>query len=102
MIHVIATVELNEGKLEAFLGEFRQVMPKVLAEHGCIEYGPAVDLPTGLAAQGGARPGTVTIVERWSDLPALEAHLCAPHMAAYRVRVKEFVKAVKLQILQPV
>ena len=102
MIHVIATVELNDGKLEAFLAEFRRLVPQVLAERGCLEYAPAVDVPTGLAAQGGARPNTVTVVERWTDLPALEAHLCAPHMVEYRPRVKEFVKGVKLQILQPV
>lgn len=102
MIHVIATVELNEGKREAFLGEFRQLMPQVHAEHGCLDYGPTIDLATGIPAQGDPRVNTVTIIERWADLPALEAHLQAAHMVEYRGRVKDFVKSVKLQVLQPV
>lgn len=102
MIHVIATIELNAGKADSFLAEFRRLVPLVLAEQGCLDYGPAVDLPTGIAAQGGVRTDTVTVVERWSDLPALEAHLKAAHMAEYRGRVKDFVRGVKLQILKPV
>lgn len=44
----------------------------------------------------------MTIVERWESLDALKAHLEAPHMLEYRQKVKDFVKEVKLQILQPV
>ena len=102
MIHVIATIELHDGKKNAFLAEFRALVPTVMAEEGCIEYSPTVDVPTNIPAQGGERLDVVTIVERWRDLPALEAHLSAPHMAAYRVRVRDFVKSVKLQILRPV
>ena len=38
MIHVIAEIETTEGKREAFLEEFRKVVPLVLEEAGCIEY----------------------------------------------------------------
>ena len=34
MIHVIATIELNAGKRESFLAEFKKVQPKVRAEDG--------------------------------------------------------------------
>ena len=57
LIHVIAIVELHAGRREAFLAEFRKVVPLVLAEEGCIEYGPTVDLPTGIPAQHAAAPG---------------------------------------------
>ncbi len=101
MIHVIATVELVEGRREAFLEEFRKVVPLVRAEAGCLEYGAAVDLATGIAAQAPPRPDVVTVVEKWESVAALQAHLAAPHMAAYRPRVKEFVRATRLQVLQP-
>jgi quinol monooxygenase YgiN len=101
MIHVIATVELAVGKRDDFLQEFRRVTPQVRAEEGCLEYGPTVDLATDLAAQLPPRPDVVTVVEKWRDLPALQAHLVAPHMAAYRERVKELVKRVTLQVLRP-
>lgn len=102
MIYVIATIEVVAGRREDFLHEFRAVVPKVRQEQGCLEYGPTVDVPTGIAAQGGARDNVVTIVERWTDVAALEAHLLAPHMIDYRGRVRELVVGSRLQILQPV
>lgn len=101
MIHVIATIEVVEGARDAFLNEFRRLMPKVHAEEGCIEYGPAVDVAAGIAVQSPLRPGTVVVLEKWSDVGALKKHLAAPHMADYRERVKTFVRSVQLQILEP-
>src|SRR5438270_518071 len=101
MIHVIATIELNPGTREAFLAEFRRLTPLVRAEAGCLEYGAAVDYPTPIPVQQLAGADTVVVVEKWESVAALEAHLKAPHMADYRPRVKDFVRAVRLQVLQP-
>lgn len=101
MIHVIATIEVAPGQREAFLKEFRHLVPQVRAEAGCLEYGPAVDVTTGIAAQGTPRENVVTVVEKWSDLDALRAHLVAPHMEAYRPRVKHLVRSTTLQVLEP-
>jgi quinol monooxygenase YgiN len=43
----------------------------------------------------------VTVVEKWRDLPALEAHLVAPHMTPYRAKVKPIVIGTTLQVLEP-
>ncbi len=102
MIHVIAAVELAAGTREAFLAEFRKNVPLVRAEAGCIEYGAAVDVPSGVPVQIPVRDNVVTVVEKWDSLAALQAHLKAPHMLAYRERVKDFVSRVQLQVLQPV
>ena len=102
MVHVLATIRLNPGVRERFLGEFHRIVPDVHAEDGCLEYGAAVDCPTGIGAQPPVRPDVVVVVEKWRDVAALEAHLAAPHMTAYRARVKDFVTAVELQVLQPV
>ena len=101
MIHVIATIELAEGRREDFLREFHQLVPQVRAEQGCLQYGPTVDVDSGIAAQGPARENFVTVVEQWENLEALEAHLAAPHMNAYRETVAEMVRGMSLQILQP-
>jgi len=101
MIHVIAVVEVHAGKRDAFLAEFRQIVSAVRAEKGCIEYGAAVDLPTKIGRQAPVRENVVTIVEKWDDVAALEAHLNAAHMATYRERVKDFVVSGKLHILDP-
>jgi len=101
MIHVIATIYLKPGKLEAFLAEFKRIVPAVHAEAGCIEYGPTIDIDSGMSVQGPIRESVVVIVEKWESLESLHAHTHAPHMAEYRVRVKDFVDTVTLQILTP-
>jgi quinol monooxygenase YgiN len=101
MIHVIATVSLAPGTRARFLEVFNANVPAVHAEDGCIEYGAAVDLPSGHPAQAPARPDTVVVVEKWRDLDALRAHSAAPHMAAYRVKAKDYIVSVALQILEP-
>ena len=101
MIHVIATVNLSDGTREKFLQEFHQVVPLVLQEEGCIEYGPAVDVETNISVQAASRENTVTIIEKWESIESLEAHLIATHMLEYRSKVKPFVKDVDLRILQP-
>ena len=101
MIHVLATIELADGKREEFLKEFQQLVPKVLAEEGCIEYGAAVDMPTSLPAQTPPSENAVTVVEKWESIDALEAHLVAQHMLDYRTKVKSLVTGITLRILKP-
>jgi quinol monooxygenase YgiN len=101
MIHVIATITLAEGTRERFLEAFNRIVPPVRAEDGCLAYGAAVDLATGLPAQPPLRPDTVVVVEAWRDLDALRAHLVAPHMTPYRAEVKPFVASLALQVLTP-
>jgi quinol monooxygenase YgiN len=101
MIHVFATVELADGKVPEFLTELNKVVPLVRAEKGCIEYGPAIDIASGIPIQAPVRENTVVIVEKWSDLESLKAHLVAPHMKAYRAAVKGIVRGMTVQILKP-
>jgi quinol monooxygenase YgiN len=101
MIVVIATIEVNEGRRDAFLAEFHRIVPLVRTEAGCREYFPTVDAAAEFGVPTALRPDVVTIVEKWDSLDALRAHLGAAHMIEYRVRVKDLVKGVKLQILQP-
>jgi len=101
MIHVLATIELQPGTRDQFLAEFHKVMPAVHAEAGCIEYGPTIDAVTPITQQQPLGANVALIVEKWDSVEALQAHLVAPHMTAYRERVKPFIANVRLQILQP-
>ncbi len=101
MIQVIATIELAAGRREDFLAAFRQVVPKVLQEKGCLEYGPMIDVPTSIGMQPAARENVVAVVEKWESVSALEAHLTAPHMLEYRKAVKEMIVGSELRILKP-
>ena len=101
MIHVIAAIEIEPGKRAEFLKIFNANVPNVRAEEGCIEYGAAVDVMTDIAVQVPMREHVVTVVEKWASLAHLKAHLVAPHMTAYREKVKGMVKGASLQVLEP-
>jgi len=101
MIHVVATITVKPGQRDRFLAEFHSIVAPTLAENGCLRYQPTIDIsPRIHAKQVAERPEVVTIIEAWRDIPALEAHLTAPHMAAYRERVKDMVISGALQITQ--
>ena len=101
MIHVIATIELKDGKRDEFLAIFREIVPAVRQEAGCLDYGPTIDFETTLEAQPPVRDNVVTVVERWESMEALEAHLIAPHMLTYRAKVKDIVQTTRLRIVEP-
>lgn len=101
MIHVIAIIDLNPGTRDLFVGEMKKIVPLVKAEKGCLEYGPAVDLPSGSVDQPPLRENTVIVIEKWADLDVLNAHRNAQHMIDFRPKVKTYVKSIQLQILAP-
>ena len=84
MIHVIAILTAQPGQRAAVLDAFRANVPAVLAEDGCIEYGPTVDAPGGTPLG----PDTFVVIEKWASPEALAAHAKSPHMAAYAAQVK--------------
>lgn len=99
MIHVIAEIEVREGTRDAFLQEFRRIVPIVRDEDGCIEYGPALDGASDVAAA--PRPNIVTVIEKWTNDAALKAHLKAPHMVEYRKRAAAAMVGVTIRVLEP-
>ncbi|HKK99352.1 MAG TPA: putative quinol monooxygenase [Desulfotignum sp.] len=101
MIHVIASIQIKEGKVSRFLEIFRSNMPAVLKEKGCIEYVPGVDIPTDLPPQE-KKDHVVTVIEKWNSLDDLKAHMSAPHMLAYKEKTKTIVEKTSVRILKPV
>ena len=101
MIDVIASIRLRPGRRNDFLSILSANVPDVLAEDGCIDYYPAIDVESGVAVQE-KDPDGVTVVEKWRDVPALQAHLKAPHMLAYRAKVADMVEGVSLKVVQRV
>lgn len=101
MIHVIAVVTAKPGKREEVLKHWRQIVPAVRAEKGCIEYGAAVDADPALPVQTKYGPDTFVVVEKWESMDALRAHAAAPHMAAYGVKTKELLASRAIHILNP-
>lgn len=97
-MYVIAAIEVKPGMRDAFLAEFRKLVPLVHAEDGCIAYEPTLDLPTGLPPQE-LNPNVVTIMEQWESVEHLKKHLAQPHMAAYKEATKDMTVGLKLKVL---
>jgi quinol monooxygenase YgiN len=60
-----------------------------------------VDLADKLGFQTEVGPDTFVVVEKWTDASALQAHLSAPHMAAYGAAVKDLVAGRVIHVLSP-
>ena len=101
MICVIATIETAAGRRDDLLAVLQTLVPKVLAEKGCIEYAPMIDTPSGIGVQGPIRPNVVTMVEKWQSLAALEAHLNMPHMATFFAQTADMGLSLTIQVLKP-
>ncbi len=99
MINVIASVRVKTGSLSDFLEIFKAIMPTVREEKGCIEYFPAVNIDAKLPPQI-LDENVVTVIEKWESLEALRDHLGAPHMLAYREKVKDIVTGLSLKVLR--
>jgi quinol monooxygenase YgiN len=99
MVYVLASIRVKPGRRSDFIKVFKANMPAVRAEKGCIGYFPAVDIDAKLSRQV-LDENIVTIIEKWENLEALHDHLNAPHMLAYREKVKDLVESSTLKILQ--
>ena len=98
MINVIASIHIKEGRVSEFVEIFKANIPNVLEEKGCLEYAATIDVPTGLPPQV-LDENVVTIIEKWSRVADLQAHLITPHMLAYRKRVEDIVDKLSLKVL---
>lgn len=101
MIHVLAIITTKPGLRDAVLKIFHANVPAVLAEQGCIEYGPAVDADGIGPIQTKLGPDTFVVIEKWATAAALAAHAAAPHMAAYGAKTREMVASRIIHVLSP-
>jgi quinol monooxygenase YgiN len=101
MIHVLAIITTKPGKRDAVLEIFHGNVPTVLAEKGCIEYGPAVDAQGIGPIQTKLGPDTFVVIEKWESPEALAAHAAAPHMVAYGAKVRDMVASRVIHVLSP-
>jgi len=99
MIHVIASICIEPGRLNDYLAVLKDFLPAVRKEKGCIAYVPAVDIDAKMPVQV-VDNNVVTILEKWKGLEELHAHLGSPHMKDYRDKVKNLVESVSVKALR--
>jgi len=101
MVHVLAVITAKPGRRDDILAAFRANVPAVHAEDGCIEYGATVDTEGVGDFQTRFGEDTFVAVEKWTSLAALEAHIAAPHMAAYGAKTKDMIASRIIHVLSP-
>lgn len=101
MVRVIASIRVKQGALEEYVALFKENVPNVLAEDGCVEYSPCVDADTGWKTQA-LDACRMTVVEKWESMNALQAHARASHMAAFREKAGHLVEGITLQVVADV
>lgn len=71
---VIAHIHARPGRADLVLAELRKLIEPTLRERGCVQY----DLH-----RDNADPGHFLFYETWESRELWQAHMAAPHLAAY-------------------
>ena len=98
MIRVVAIITCKPGRRDEVLAAFREIIPAVHAEKGCIEYGATLDTDGGPFAKFG--PDTFVVIEKWESMDHLKAHGASEHMKAYGAKNKDLVAERAVHVLQ--
>jgi quinol monooxygenase YgiN len=102
MIRVVAFVTAKPGRRDEALAAFREVLPLVRAEAGCIEYQPTLDADGFGNVQTQAGADTFVVIETWESAEALKAHMATAHMKAYAAKTKDLLANNAVHMLAPV
>jgi quinol monooxygenase YgiN len=82
MINLIVTQRVHPGMEQAFEEIARQLTANTLAkDEGCLRY----------EWHRAESPQTYVLIERWTELAAVKAHLKAEHMASLMPKYRECV-----------
>jgi quinol monooxygenase YgiN len=101
MIHVIAVITAKPGQRDKVLAAFKDNVPAVRAEKGCIEYGATVDTDVFGSFQAKFGDDTFVVLEKWESPDALKAHAATPHMKAYGAKTKEMIANRAVHVVSP-
>ncbi len=99
MIHVVAVIKAKPGQRGAILAAFKDNVPAVHAEQGCIEYRPVIDADNAGPIQTEIGADAFMVIEKWETMDDLAAHAKSAHMAAYAQKVKSMIADRSVHVL---
>ena len=78
MIIITGTAQVHPDQRDAAISAAQDMRKHTIDEPGCIDYRfwSATD-----------DPNAILLFEQWEELPALQAHLTAPHTAAFLTQI---------------
>ncbi len=100
-VNVIAMIEAKPGMRSEVLQLFKENVPAVLAEQGCIEYTAVIDTEGVGGFQAKIGENSFAVVEKWESMDALMAHAVSDHMKAYGAKTKDMIENRAIHILSP-
>lgn len=92
MIHVIATLRIMPGSLDAVVAAATPCITATREEAGCRRYDLLVDVLDDTR---------VTFVEAWESRAALEAHFASLHIAEWRAGLAPYLASASIEIIHP-
>ncbi|WP_136681196.1 antibiotic biosynthesis monooxygenase [Neptunomonas sp. XY-337] len=101
MLHLVATITAKPGQKQQVLDALLDIRDDVLAEAGCYQYLPTIDMADTVARQAAQRMDTITLLEQWESLDHLEGLFQTAHLKAFQQTVEPWLESVSLQLLQP-
>jgi quinol monooxygenase YgiN len=102
MIHVVAVITAIPGQRDALIAAYKENVPNVLAEAGCIEYAGVVDVEGFGRAATPMGPDAFVVIEKWESADALKAHAVAPHKATFGAKIEAITESRAIHILAEV
>jgi quinol monooxygenase YgiN len=99
VLNVLAIVTAKPGQKSAILEQYRRIVRTVRMEHGCLEYGSAVDYRCFGPPQTPMGDDVIVIIEKWTTAEALRAHAASTHMTAYAAATKDLIASRIIHVL---
>lgn len=91
MIIVAGKITVDPQHVKDFMRAVAKLEPVVRTEDGCLYYALALD---------DEKSGHVTVLERWRDEDALNAHLATPPVKAFLDEVSGFVAGMDVSLYE--
>jgi len=102
MVHVIVTMRIKEGQMQAFLSACEELRPQVLQEPGCLAYDYTRDAASPKGRKEPLEADRITLIERWESMSALKAHLETPHMKAAGAKMSDMRSSTELRFTESI
>ena len=91
-----------EADKAAYIAQTEEILGTVRAEDGCLEYRLLGDAVTDWEKPQRFGDRTLWMLEKWTSVEALRAHLETPHMKAFGPKVRPFRAASTFHVLEDV
>lgn len=83
MVRIVAKLQLKEGAKDNFLQLAKELITKSQEEAGCVDYN---------LYQSQSEENTVTFIEAWKDMKAIESHNASKHFTTIFPKLGAFIE----------